>query len=370
MYPVSEAFKAAIAKPHRMVAKAEIVDGDGAILATLAITSGNITIDKTSENRRRCTLEVVPIDVTPDTAEDLLHPLSGNLLRPYRGIWLDTGEEYVSLGVFGLEDALVTDSGESVSLTITAFDQSKIIERNQFLELYFVAEGTNYSTAIKDLIDDRLPGLTYNFMTTSRTTPPMVFGYGGNNTNPWKSAQAMAVAIGAELYFDGDGVCVLRPEPDPTTDPVAWTYAENAQAMILHAERKMTREGVANRVIGFGLNTATDEVIRVEAVDDDPQSPTYYLGPFGNVPVYYRSTMLLTEAQAQEAVDAQLRKLLGTPEQIRLVNVVNPAHDVGDIVKVSNNATRLTERRFIIDKVNIPLQYDNVMNLECRETQG
>lgn len=368
MYPVSDKFKAAVKHSHKVVAKCEVYSGTD-LLATLPITGGSVNVDSEGATRRRCTVRLDGTDHVPAETTGILHTNSNNELKVYRGIeFTDGTSELVPLGVFGIENTDIDDSGEGVSITVKGFDRSKELQRRRFTEVYYVDEGTNYATAIKDLINYKMPGLQYAFTTTTHTTPSMIFGTGGwsGGGDPWEKATEMASNIGMELFFDNNGIVTLRPEPDPTVDPVVWEYAEGPESMLLYLNRGISKENVFNHVVVIGNHSGLFAPIRADALDDNVNSPTYYLGPFGDVPTFHLSTMIFSQAQAEEVADAQLRKHLGTPESMRFISIVNPAHDVGDSVRVKRARINVNSVH-VLDKLNIPLEYNGSINASARE---
>lgn len=373
MYNVSDEFNKRIKQSHTVVSRVDVYNGDTPLVENLEVERGYVHADNEAANRRRCDVVVGDPDMTPEEANDLLHPLSGNELHIHRGIRMyepDT-EELVPQGVFGIEDCNVDDQGESITISVKGFDRSKRIQRARWTDLYFVAEGTNVATAIRGILTNRMPDIDIAWVdteVTTETTPPLVYGYGGwsGGGDPWEHASKLAESIGYELYFGVEGTCQLTPVPDPSVDPVVWTYQEGPDNLLLFGSRKLTRDNVFNHVIAFGLNTSTDEPIRVEATDDNPNSPTYIDGPFGDVPTYHRSTLLLTETQAQAAAEALLREKLGTPEQVRFISVVHPGHDIGDVVQIERERAGITGTH-VIDKLSIPLGAMESMNATCRE---
>ena len=108
-----------------------------------------------------------------------------------------------------------------------------------------------------------------------------------------------------------------------------------------------------------------DVPVRVEVWDDDPASPTYRYGPFGEVPRFYTSSLVTTEAQATAAGEAILRRATGLVEGVSWTSLVDPAVDVGDIVAVVNPAVRVN-RVMVLDSVTVPLGPAEAMSAVAR----
>lgn len=277
-------------------------------------------------------------------------------------------EEYVPLGVFGIEEVTVADGGDNFNIQVEGVDRAMRVERARFVNNYVIPEGTNYATAIRNMIDSVVPGLTYNFMTTTRTTPKLVFGGSGGTGggSAWENGQHMAKAIGAELYFDVNGVCVLAPIPDYSTAPVVWEYQEGPTSLLLYASKGLAREGVFNHVIAQGESSSNTEPVQAEAMDLDQSSPTYVLGKFGRVPMWFRSEKIKTTAQAQDVADGLLRLHSGLNAQVYFIGIVNPAHDAGDVIAIVRERAGITGK-FVLEKFNIPLTYSGSMNATVKE---
>lgn len=357
MYPVSPAFRAALRRSHRMLARATVTDRAGEV-TTLQVTGGSVTADATAANRRRCqvTLTDGTGRLTPAGATSLLAPY-GNELRLERGLRLAAGDELVPLGVFGISETQVADTPGGLTITLTGYDRSKRVQRNRWTQPYTVAAGTNYADAIAAVLESRAPGGTYNFAPTSRVTPLLVFGLERDN-DPWKDASSMAAAIGMELFFDAAGVRVLRPVPNLLTSPVADTYAPG-EAKLLGVTRKLTAEAAYNGAVVTGEAADTAAPVRAEAWDRDPTSATYAgdpigSSPFGARPYFLTSAFITTQAQAQDVADALLRSITYGAESLTFPAVVNPAHEPGDVVAVRRAASRV-DGRYVLEQLTIPL---------------
>src|SRR5512146_2193069 len=101
MEPTTDRFKSEIRKSHRVYS---YVDVTAPNLQTFRLnaTGGDVQIDRTASQRRRCTVSCVDPTgtLTPTTADSILTPY-GTEVRPYRGVQYDDGTtEVVPLGVF------------------------------------------------------------------------------------------------------------------------------------------------------------------------------------------------------------------------------------------------------------------------------
>lgn len=361
---MSAALQAALITSHQVAIKAEVYD-NGLLQTTLEVLGGSVTIDGSAVVRRTCTISLTDEDgtLTPSEASDLLAPF-GNEIKLYRGATISDADDTVPIGVFGIEASNVSGQRGGLTIDITGSDRAAKVQRARWTSAYAIASATNYATAIHDLLTSRVSGLSFNFTTTSRTTPALVFGDSTQN-DPWAAAQKLATDIGCELFFDADGVCVLRTIPDPSTASTAWTYAEGSTATILGVKRAMSREGVYNHVIVAGEPVDGTTPVRAEAYDDDPASPTYYLGDFGDVPYFYTSPLITSTAQAQDVANGLLRKVLGAVETVDVEIIPNPGHEASDIIQVTHAST-VTDDRFVLDRAEIPLSYADSMKVSGR----
>jgi len=350
----------ATSQSHTSVVTADIYKAGVAIALNLPVVSGSVTIDGRAALRRRCTVTVLDINGTfaPNDATDTLAPY-GNELVLKRGV----AGDMAALGVFRFDTASVTDSGP-VTIDLAGFDRAGTVQAARFETPYTVAAGTNYGTAIQAFITSRLPGLIYSFATTTRVTPLLVFE---ESSDPWAEAQKMAASVGMEVFFDANGICVLRPEPDPNAPGVTvTTYTEGAGGVVVEVTNDLEVVPGYNKFIVVGEPVDGSAPVRAEAFDNNPASPTYFFGPFGKRPRFFRSQFVTTQAQAQETADAFLLRELGGSEQVSFTAIPNPAHDAGDIVRVVR-ARIGVDTIAVIDSLTMPLEPAGLMRVATRK---
>jgi hypothetical protein len=374
VYPISDAFAAALRQPHTIVTRAEVLNTNFVLQQTLSLTQGNVQVDGKNAIRRSASMTLVDDtgELVPGDLNDLTHPLAGHYIRLFRGIRLPGGDELISIGVFDIFDNVVTDTGKELKVEIKAFDLAKRVQRSRLTHNYVVPVGTRYDLAIRDLISYVAPWVSFNFATVDVVTPfGLVFGSSGDQAggDPWKYAQEMAESIGHELYFDIQGVCRLTPVANAATDPVVWEYHEGEDSQLLYVTKTISKEDTFNHVFAFGENSASDNPIKGEAWDDDPNSPTYRFGPYGSVPTFLVSPYIATANQAQMVAEARLRQTLGATEGLRTITTANPAHEVGDVVTVRRLRAKI-DSKFVLDKFNINLAASQAINATMREVRS
>lgn len=366
MRPVSSRWD--VSASHKIVSRATLIDGDTETVLS-GVVEGSVTLDAGAATRGRCDVTIVDdgtIDLVPDSASDPFAPY-GNEIRLERGLrYPDGDEEYISLGIFRIDESVASDSGDGVQVRVSGLDRSARIIDARFEEAYTIPAGTSYTAAILSLLQAAYPGAYYDFASSSLTTPSLFGETGGDR---WALAQSMATSMGMELYFAGDGACVLRPIPSAVAGQPVAELVDGDGGILVSADNRWTRQGAYNRVIATGENTGEGVApVRGVATDDNPLSPTYYYGPFGRVPAFYVSEFLTTNAQAADAAAGELARQLGTSRQISFGSVVNPALEPSDVISVRRSSLDIDEEH-VIDTLTIPLGADAAMSGTTRAVQ-
>ena len=129
-----------------------------------------------------------------------------------------------------------------------------------------------------------------------------------------------------------------------------------------------TRAGGAINTTTAGSGVFTMDVVGLPiwgvATDDNPLSPTYWLGSYGQVPRFWESGHITSQAQADHVAARQLSTHLGATRTISFDSVPNPALDTGDSVLVvyPDGHSEL----HVVDVLTIPLSPSGVMTAETR----
>lgn len=265
--------------------------------------------------------------------------------------------EMCPLGVFVITESTVTQSSDpqagGVTVQLAGVDRSELISQYKWEDLYIVPDGITVDAAIALIVLNRLPGCELNFTSTPHLTNRLLLGT-SQGSDPWQDAQDLATSIGFELFFDARGICVLRPVPDPAIGAAQWEFSTATNPTIVEASKKLTVAATYNIVIAQGESSGDDAPVSATAYNDDPASPTYWLGKFGKRTVYFTSPMLKTVQQCQDAADALINLVKGASENADLQVVPNPALEPGDIVAITVNGAKIIGR-FLINQMTTPM---------------
>lgn len=358
MRPVSDAFRAAVRADHKSVIQCDVLRYGVVIEDSIPIVDGSVTLDRNASIRGQCDLTIP--DMVPTTAQSLLAPY-GNELAIYRGIdFGPSGQELISLGRFRIDSVESAEPGRSVH--VTGQDRSAVVSDARLEALYTVDAGTNYVAAIRALIEAGLSGATvfpFALGSTVHSTPEIIVQ---EQSDRWDTAQSWAQSCGLELYFDGDGVCVARSEPDITTGPIVFDIDEGPGGILIDVGTTWDRQRIYNRVIAIGENPASGAIYRGVATDSDPSSPTYYFGPFGKVPTFFASPLLATDGQAAAAALTILRRVTGQTQSVKFDAIVAPFLEPGDIVHVTRSTLPINGSPHLIESLSIPLSPTGMMS--------
>lgn len=364
MYPVSANFRAAVRQSHVSIVKVEIYDmANGTLLASPQPISGEVTIDSRRAIRRQCSIEFVDelgTLVPTNNRSAILLPYNREM-RVYRGVkFADGTEEYVPLGVFILTSVNIMDASNGVRVTVEGSDRSlRIIRAKWKNHDFYIDENVAKEDAVKQILKDRFPAVQTRFPATNQVTT-ILYPTLDQSSDPWREAIKIAESAGMDLYFDEAGIARMRPIPDPDSGAALETYEDGTDSVLTQISRSLSTDESYNGVIYTGEGTNLSIGVIGEAWDDNPSSPTYRV-TYGEVPLFKSSPTVLTVAEAKDAAIAELRKVIGASEKITWDIIVNPAHDVYDIVKITRSKTGI-DSNLMIDALSIPLSPTATMN--------
>lgn len=275
---------------------------------------------------------------------------------------VDDTTEYVPLGYFRIQTIEQDDAPRS-PIRITARDRMAAIIEARMLEPRTFPAGTTFAEVFENLVLEVYPNAVLDIddaVASSTLREPATV-----EEDRYGFLRDMATSRGRVMFFDHRGVLVVAPEPDSTA-PV-FTVNEGDDGVLINLRRQLSRAGVYNAVVAEGTESDYDNdepPARAVVFDDNPDSATYFFGPFGQVPRFYTSPFIFTDAQAQSAAASILYRTTGIPYTLRISSIPNPALEPLDPITVIFEAGR--QEIHVIDVITIPLTSDQAMTINTR----
>lgn len=347
----------------RVVAAIAVLNTDGSFADYLTdiLAGGTVSLDATAENIRTCSFSCLDPSglLTPtDPSGGQLSP-DGVEIQIFAGYLFEDAVTLYSQGIFGVNETDVVTSIASPGpvLNVTGNDRSVRISRNPFADAFAIADGTSVPQAILDILAQQAPWCTRtNIYPSTAVIAAQAYQPGDD---PWQAIQEIAASAGLLAFFDRDGI--LKVIVDPSANPTKPTalFIDGAASTITSVTRVTSNSPGYNGLIvtGQNLSSSSSAVISGSAFDSDPQSPQYYLGPYGEVPAPPVQVSTVSDnASAAAMAKALLPQVLGMTRQTVVDTVPCFWLDAYDLIYVSNLATQTSEVA-ILEQATIPLDY-------------
>lgn len=357
-----EARAAISAGTFGLIGRVDLYRGTELLRSDVALNAadpGSVDVDETAAVLRSCTL-----NFAPDEDDELLKliPLLGGPLEPtgveahvYTDLLLPDGTlEVIGQGVFGLRSPQASDNGAPIA-SATGRDRSQRLIDAELTAPYDIPSGVNIATAIHDLFDSGVPGLTYagfdEASTGFSTTATLHFADGDKR---WDRGVEMAASAGRELRFQPDGSLLLRPVPDTSTDQPTWNYVDGPDNLADEVSQTLDADQTYSHAAVLSQPLDGSPPFRADAFDNDPTSPTFFQGPFGDRVVRLVSSFIGSQEQANEAAAALLRRKRGLLENVTLTAAPIVAHEDADVIYLKRDSLGI-DAFYVLSKFAIPL---------------
>lgn len=359
-----------LARGHTAVSRVDVWHA-GQPVYTLAAAGGGVTMDSS-----RAVLANLSCDLIDPTGrlsrgdvDDLLNPYDCEI-APWRGVrWTNrilgtTHEELAPLGVFRLTGRDVNDTGYGLTISLDGQDRA-ITYQGPMASAVAVSAGTPIEEAIRRLLIKRQPGLSMLTMNTGFTVGPRIFPA---DIDVWAEAQKLAESAGARLFHDRTGQVVLAAAGPVSDRPVAM-YAEG-DGRLVTVKRSEDSDTIKNIVVAGNLDGSISERVQ----DNDPASPTYFRGRYGEHVYQLKNPHITTAAQARQAAVTRLAYELGRSEIVSFTATPDPGLDVDEVVTVHRPRAGLTYRGVVTASITVPLKVAdgtraNPMQVDCRQSR-
>lgn len=326
MIPTSALLREAIRYSHTLEAEVDILRGGVVIENDVPLVAGSVITDRGSNARYSADVEMAlyPWETLPIDAY-------GTRIRVRTGYSSIGRKETVQLGEYRVDDYGRTDDG-TVAIALKGLENYAIdarFERPRTPPYRASTVGT-----ITDLITEVVPHAevealcTYDRRVTARA--------------PWEKERwddavvPLGESIYTEVYADHRGVFVIADSPSLVDTAPVFLIDAGDTGVLVKQQTKSSRDRVYNAVSVSTSSTADGDTpaLWYVARDDDPASPTYFYGEFGQVTKFYSSQYFTTQAQLQTTGERMLAEALAANKTLTVEALPLPFVVAGDVAAI------------------------------------
>lgn len=359
MQSVSAAFQTAMATGAARLLKIEQLNASLGLTGTVFQTDafeGTVTAKQSQEVRRDLQLRLQNINgiYTPKLTSDPFF-FNQKVRVSIGAVLADGTTEYCVIGVFMVNTSEADEAARSISVGFS--DLWKLLQINRLLTRVSYTPGTTLAAIFNDLLDKAGVAAAARSIDAAGTSTtlggqvPLSFGRG---TRISDALATFAEAYGWDFWFDVTGVFTARPFVSVDTQPTVFTYADTDAGVIKMVRRWEDSPNIANHVGVAGIGADMQPVFQ-EAKDSNQNSPTYYLGIFGDRYDEYRDESITTAAQALAVARDRLRRELVLVDTIVTEGTPRPELDVYDVGTLTIADGKVAARPYWLESFSIPL---------------
>lgn len=375
--PSDEVIDALLGGVVRVRRRAEIYESDAETPMDISnwdkrLISGNLTLDRTRNERRMCDL----LFENDDNALRL-DPLNGlfydKVIKCFWGIrYFDINGDVQSydtqIGEFMIDRIQETRFPNTVKITGRDYTKKCLTSKLKY-SVQFAS-----TTPIEDMIRALAANaginkiaLPYTGQVYTRDIPFEQF------TDRWKIMKDLADSIGYEVFFRGDGYLTMQPYPDPVLSPLAWIFRPGMlDGSLVDFDRSANDSRVYNHIMVQGATTANDSgfntTVFAERLNTDPNSPTN-IERIGDRVLPIKSDFITTQERADLIAEQQMRIASLEEYEINFESVVLPWIDVSTIVDIVDSEVSVTTpQRFLLSSLKLDMNLGPMSGVGRRVT--
>lgn len=353
-------FQAALTHSHTILVRAEVWRA-GAKIADLPLVDGSVAADRTATSRRSFSGKVDPA-MAPQSMNDVLTPY-GNQVRIWRGIRFPDGTAMDYQIFFGRLDSVSVDNGE---VSITCLDLSQTIADYRFETPRTFPLGTVIVDAITTLIQEVLgPAQPINIDPSISRTQHMTAASTFDRERT-EAMDSLTNSLSCDWFAGPDGAIYIRPSPTIYVGEEAdWIVRTGGSGVITGYTSAYDRSGVFNEVVATQETVDGSAPLWASARDMNPNSPTYWEGPFGKVPRFFASQFFNTYEQCLNAATNLLATTAAGAKGLTIKCVPNPALMLDDIIQVIGLGTN-RDGLYFVQSFDCPVTADGAMTINLQ----
>jgi hypothetical protein len=338
--PISSAtkqiFHDTLVDHHSIYVSVRVLNLAGASLSdeSWRLIDGQVDIDYTATVTRSCAVSL--LDPNRSMAFDSASPVGGALYldRMIQIVYsVRTSVGWVEVPLF---TGPVTKLSRSDDIVNVECQGKEVLAMGQVWNPRTYPKGWRKVDVIQSILQTRAGETKFTFPDVSSKLP-VDYAVGRMNT-PWGVAQHLASGMSLQLFYDGRGVCRLRPLPQ--TSVYHFRSGDN-QAVLSTPQLTYTIDDLKNTVwVRGATSTATSGnfgTIKIGAVANAPAGHPLSASRLGRngVPRYlveeYENASITTKSEAQRFADSILNQRLLESVDVAFDSVPIPHLEPGDV---------------------------------------
>jgi len=233
--------------------------------------------------------------------------------------------EFVQIGEYRVEEVNRTSEG---LLMISGAGLESYVMDARFIRPRSPSTGTSTVASIQQLITEVVPRAKFRNDATHDATVTKTAPW---ERDRWRALDSLCESIDTELRVSGDGTFVLMDRPDLLNGTPVYIANIGDGGIVMSDTVASTRDKVYNAVAVNGKQDDKNEAFGW-AYDNDPASPTYWFGEFGQVPRFYSSQFLTDNTMCTNTANSMLAESRSENRQVSFSGASMPFLESGDLV--------------------------------------
>jgi len=338
MFPIPNHIRASLGRTASISGRLRASVNGSPFTYPVKMDSGEVTVDGRSPIRRKLSATIIADIDAPecDTFQTEIRADYGISVQGQEPFW-------IPVGTFVVTDAQETGPGK---IDIKGEDRWQRIMNARFLQP--VSTSGLHTAAIIDLIhsaDGRIECVDYTGSAATHRTSV-------HERDRDKAILELAKTIGADVFMNVYGNAEIRI-PKTLQDAPVLSITGRDGGTLIGAQRATKQGNTYNAAVVEGENAAGDVSVRAIRKVTSTSSKLLFGGAFAQKPRFFRSTMITTFAQADQAAKTLLAKATGISKTVSIDAFPLAMLEAGDPVLIEVEEGRM--EKHIVDAFNIPL---------------
>lgn len=332
----------------------------------LPLSNGSITFDGTAKTRGAGWIRIIGTKGQsgpsrwPRGPDLSIAPFGNEVFIRYDILQGSGSTDSTPLGYYRIT-ALEQDNAPDRPIVLFLNDRMSTIRESRLLQPRAFPRGKTVENIFNELVHEIYPlaQIVFDDIQGQQTLARQLI----IERDRYEGLADLATSIGKIMFWDDNGI--LQVITAPEEDTIDWEVNSGRNGVLISARRQLTREKVYNAWVVTGEAADNEPPAFAIAINNNPNSPTFFGGPFGRIPRFYSSTFINTDSQARRAAEAGLRRTLGAPFNMNFEQAPNPKLRPYDTIRITY--TDGSKDEHVLTKVEVPLNEEEPVRAETRE---